>query len=95
MNTIIETPELRKISFTEENVLSVYLSNGRTVLVPLDTFPSIAQLSDEQRQDFEIIDNQYLSFLATDEVYGLEELLGIASGLHSDERHSAGRQSAF
>ena len=77
MNTVIEIPELRRIDFTDDNLLSVSLSNGRTVLVPLDKFPPIAQLTSEQRKDFEIIDNQYLSFLAIDEVYSIEELLGI------------------
>lgn len=79
MNTVIETLELRRIDFTDDNLLSVSLSNGRTVLVPLDKFPAIAQLTDEQRQDFEIIDLQYLSFLAIDEVYSVEELLGIVT----------------
>lgn len=77
MNTVVEIPELREIDFTADGLLSVYLNNGRTVLVPLDKFPPIAQLNNEQRKDFEIIDRQYLSFLAIDEVYGLEELLGI------------------
>ncbi len=79
MNTVIEVPELRRIDFTADDLLSVHLSNARTVLVPLDMFPPIAQLNSEQREDFEIIDRQYLSFLAIDEVYGLEELLGITS----------------
>ena len=83
MNTLIETPELRKIRFTDDNLLSVDLSNGRTVLVPLDAFPPIAQLSEEQRQDFEVIDDQHLSFLAIDEVYSIEELLGIVPPANS------------
>ena len=79
MNTVIEAPELRRIDFADDNLLSVSLSNGRTVLIPLDKFPSIAQLTHEEREDFEIIDNQYLSFLAIDEVYSWEELIGIGS----------------
>ena len=83
MNTLTETPELQKIGFTSDNLLSVDLSNGRTVLVPLEAFPPIAQLSEEQRRDFEIIDDQYLSFLAIDEVYSIEELLGIVPPANS------------
>ena len=57
MNKTAELPELRQIKFTTDNSLSAYLSNGRTVLVPLDKFPVIAQLTNEQRKDFEIIDD--------------------------------------
>lgn len=75
MNPIIEPPELRKIAFASNDLLSVHLSNARTVLVSLDNFPSIAQLDSEQRKDFEIIDYQYLSFLAIDEIYSIEALI--------------------
>ena len=75
MNTTTKLLELRQIEFTADNLLSVHLSNARTVLVSLDKFPSIAQLDSGQRKDFEIIDYQYLSFLAIDEIYSIEELI--------------------
>ncbi len=65
------------IDFVTSNTISLYLSNERTVLVPLDKFQPIANLTPEQRNDFEIIDYQHLSFLAIDEVYSLGEFLGI------------------
>ncbi|MFP4342004.1 MAG: hypothetical protein ACLFQO_16270 [Cyclobacteriaceae bacterium] len=59
------------------NLMFLHLSNERTVLVPLEKFQPIARLTSEERNDFEIIDNQYLSFLAIDEVYSVRELIGI------------------
>ncbi len=78
MNVTTETLGISKIDFMGNNLMFLHLTNERTVLVPLDKFLPIAQLTLEQRADFEIIDNQYLSFLAIDEVYSVRELIGIA-----------------
>ena len=81
MTTILSTSaialSISKIVFSNDDQLTLYLSNGRTVLVPLDKFPPIAELTSKERQDFEIIDGKYLSFLAMDEVYSLGELIGV------------------
>jgi hypothetical protein len=55
----------------------IHLDNDRTFLVPLDKFPAIKSLTTEQRCGFEIIDDNHLSFLSIDEVYSLEQLLGM------------------
>ena len=55
----------------------VHLDNDRTFIVPLDKFPAIQKLSAEQKQDFEIIDDNHLSFLALDEIFSMNELIGI------------------
>ena len=55
----------------------VHLDNDRTFLVPLDKFPAIKNLTAEQRRDFEIIDNEYLSFLSINDVYSVNDLLGL------------------
>ncbi|MFP4095598.1 MAG: hypothetical protein ACLFUB_14015 [Cyclobacteriaceae bacterium] len=77
MNTTLETLGISKIDFMGNNLMFLHLSNERTVLVPLEKFQPIARLTPEERNDFEIIDNQYLSFLAIDEVYSVRELIGI------------------
>lgn len=77
MHTPQETSGMRKIDFMGNKLMLLHLSNERIVLVPLDKFQSIAQLTAEERNDFEIIDDQYLSFLAIDEVYSVKELIGI------------------
>lgn len=66
--------KLRKISFIDNNKLSIHLSDGRKVVMPLSKFPSFSKLSNKQRQDFEIIDDHYLSFLTVDEVLRIEEM---------------------
>ena len=69
-------PKLSSVEFLNSTILFVHLDNDRTFLVPLDKFPVIKSLTPEQRKDFEIIDNCYLSFVAIDEVYSVNELLG-------------------
>ena len=52
------------------------LSNKRSVQIPLNEFPEIALLTSEEKEDFEIIDDEYLSFLSIDEIYSLKDLIG-------------------
>ena len=76
MHTAI-LPDIKSIEFMNSSVLFIHLNNDRTFMVPLEKFPAIKNLSTQQRKDFEIIDGNYLSFLAIDEVCGIEELIGI------------------
>lgn len=76
IDTIIY-PGIKSVEFTNSSVLFVHLSNDRTFIVPLDKFPVIKNLSEEEKKSFEIIDEKYLSFLAIDDVYSIEELIGI------------------
>jgi hypothetical protein len=71
-------PKLRSVEFLNSTIMFVHLDNDRTFLVPLEKFPAIKSLTTEQRKDFEIIDNEQLSFLSIDEVYSVEELLGLS-----------------
>jgi hypothetical protein len=76
MNTIT-APSIRNIDFINSSIMFVHLDNDRTFIVPLDKFPAIQKLTAEQKKDFEIIDNQYVSFLSIDEVYSVQELIGL------------------
>ena len=79
MNTTIKkTAKIKAIEFLNSSVMFVHLSNDRTFLVPLDEFPAIKKLSQNERADFEIIDDTELSFLSIDEIYSLNELIGLA-----------------
>ncbi len=69
-------PKLNSIEFLNSTILFVHLDNDRTFLVPLDKFPAIKNLTVDQRKDFEIIDHEHLSFLAIDDVYSVNDLLG-------------------
>jgi len=70
-------PAIRSVEFLNSSIMFVHLENDRTFLVPLDAFPAIRKLSTEARKDYEIIDETHLSFLAMDEVYSLNDLLGM------------------
>jgi hypothetical protein len=68
-------PGIKNIEFINGSILFVHLTNDRVFIVPVDKFPAIKNLSPDEKQLFEIIDNKYLSFLAIDDVYSLEELI--------------------
>lgn len=80
ITTEIKLPSIRKVEFINSSIMFVHLDNERTFIVPLDKFPDIARLSEEQRNDFEIIDDQHLSFLAIDNVYSVNDLIGLTQG---------------
>lgn len=67
---------ITNVSFKEETTMILDLSNKRSLHIPLDEFPEIATLTIEERADFEIIDDEHLSFLEIDEIYSLKELIG-------------------
>ena len=47
-------------------------------MVPLDKFPAIKNLSSEEKKLFEIIDDIFLSFLAIDDIFSIEDLIGLS-----------------
>lgn len=77
MISTINYPGIKRIEFMNSSAMFVYLNNDRTINVPLDKFPSIKNLTAEEKKSFEIIDDKYLSFLAIDDVFGVEELIGL------------------
>ena len=77
MNTATLQPAIRHIDFINSSIMFVHLTNDRTFIVPLDKFPAIQTLSPDQKEDFEIIDGDQLSFIALDEIYSVNELIGI------------------
>ena len=77
MNTSLIYPSIKAVEFINSSIMFVHLDNDRTFIVPLEKFPAIQLLSSEDKKAFEIIDDKYLSFLAIDEVYSIEELIGL------------------
>lgn len=71
--------KIQSIEFQRDDTLLLRLDTEWNVYVPLSKFPAIAQLDTKQREDFEIIDDRYLSFLAIDEVYYIPDLISTAS----------------
>ena len=76
INTVEEVISITNVDFIAKNVLLIGLSNQRTFFVPLDKFPELLNLTEQEKKDFEIIDNQYLSFLSISEIYSLHDLVG-------------------
>ena len=68
MKHIHTAPGIKNIEFINGSIMFVHLDSDRTFIVPLEKFPSIKNLSVEEKKSFEIIDDRYLSFLAIDDV---------------------------
>ncbi len=77
MITTLIHPGIKSIHFKDTN-LFVNLTNDRVFIIPLEKFPSIKNLTPEEKKSFEIIDDKHLSFLSIDEVFSLEELTGLS-----------------
>lgn len=77
MSVITTTlPNIQNVKFTQSEMI-INLSNNRFFTVPLNEFPKIQNLTHSEREDFEIIDDTNLSFLALDDIYSVNELIGI------------------
>jgi hypothetical protein len=76
MITTVEKIAIKDIQFVGNSAMLISLSNDRTFIVPLTSFEKIASLSTDEKKDFEVIDQENLSFLALDEVYSIQELIG-------------------
>ena len=63
---LAETITIKDIQFVGSIAMLISLSNDRTFIAPLASFEKIANLSAEEKKDFEIIDGENLSFLAID-----------------------------
>ncbi len=79
MNTTFIYPSIKAVEFINSSIMFVHLDNDRTFIVPLEKFPAIQKLSADEKKSFEIIDDQNLSFLSIDEIYSIEELVGLSA----------------
>ena len=66
-----------------ENNLSVDLTDGRTIIVPLAWYPRLMYASPEERQNWQLLGDGYaIEFPDLDEHIGIE---GLLAGRHSGE----------
>jgi len=70
------TPVIDKLKFEQKGKISIYLEDGRILIVPLSLFPSIKKLNDSQRKKYHISDGQIILFKDCDEVFHIEQFLG-------------------
>ncbi|EON76365.1 hypothetical protein ADIS_3153 [Lunatimonas lonarensis] len=77
MSTTTTFPEIKDIGFVNDKQMVVYLENGRALLIPLEHFPPILAMTESEKMDFEVIDGYNLSFLCLDEIFSIQELIGV------------------
>ncbi|MBW8051388.1 MAG: hypothetical protein FVQ77_13815 [Cytophagales bacterium] len=77
-NITLDEPKIKGIQFSKNNTMLLNLDNDRKISIPLHKFKDIEQLTLEQREEFEIIDDYFLSFLAIDQVYSINDLMDFA-----------------
>lgn len=68
-------PIIKKIAFTKIGKINIYLNDEREIIVPMNKFPSIKKLTENQRKDWYLFGNGF-SFDDCDEVFHLEQILG-------------------
>jgi hypothetical protein len=66
---------IKKLDFEKRGFMTVYLTDGRVVLVPVSLFPDIKRLTRAQREDYMIMDDQYFSFEAMSKIYSVKDVL--------------------
>lgn len=67
---------IKKLGFVEKRgMMTVYLSDGREVLVPVRLFPEIKKLRKSQREDYMIMDGQFFSFEAISKIFSIKDVL--------------------
>ncbi len=70
-------PVIKRVDFSMRGHISIYLQDGRIVIAPLSKFPSIKKMSLEQRQKYGLADGNTIIFHHCDEVYHLQDFLGL------------------
>lgn len=67
---------IKKLDFgVKRGAMTVFLTDGREVIVPVSMFPDIKRLSKKQREDYLIMDDQYFSFNASSKIYSVKDIL--------------------
>ncbi|XVJ64765.1 MAG: DUF2442 domain-containing protein [Lacibacter sp.] len=73
------SPVINKITFTQKGKITLHLVDGRVLIVPLRYYPSIKKLSVTQRKKHTIADGEVVIFKDADEVFHIEQFLGVPS----------------
>jgi hypothetical protein len=70
---------IEKINFDIVGKISLKLEDGRVIIVPLKYFPEIQKMSVEKRKKYTIVDDRTVLFAHSDNVYHLEDFMGLES----------------
>lgn len=67
---------IKKLDFKmKRGYMTVFLTDGRLVMVPVSMFPDIKRLPMSGREDYLIIDDQYFSFEGLSRIYSVKDVL--------------------
>jgi hypothetical protein len=69
-------PVITGIDVEDVFTLGFTLADGRSIRVPVASFPSIAALSLAERRNWTVLDDQMFTFATCDEVFHIEQVLG-------------------
>lgn len=67
---------IKKVSFENKGMITIYLKDGRIIISPIKYYPGIKKLSLEDRKKIKILDDTMIMFKIAQEVYHLEDFLG-------------------
>jgi len=70
-------PEIKKLDFINDSKVSLHLEDGREIICPLSFYPSIEKLTKTERKKYKIIKGQMIMFDDIDEIYHLQNFLGL------------------
>lgn len=68
---------IAKLDFDAVGKISITLDDGRVLIVPLKYFPELKRLPREKRMKYTIVDDRTVLFRYSDNVYHLEDFLGL------------------
>ncbi len=70
---------IERINFDLAGKISLKLEDGRIIIVPIKYFPDLKKLPIEKRKKYTIVDDRTVLFQYSDNVYHLEDFIGLES----------------
>ncbi len=69
---------IKKLDFIEHRgKMTVYLTDGRKVIVPLSLYPDIRRMRLDERAKWIILDDQFFTFESLSRVYSIAEIMSL------------------
>lgn len=69
------TVGIKKLNFIIRGKMSVYLTDGRVIVVPLSFFPEIKKLPLKKRLEWMVLDDQFFTFAGLSKVYSVADIM--------------------
>ena len=74
-----ETVGIKDMDFkSRRGKMTVRLTDGREIIVPVSFFPDIKQMSLKEREKWMVLDDQYFTFENMTRVYSVLDLMKVA-----------------